>query len=99
MRDLRQLYHSLAGIEALKNQVDLILAVKPGDIQVQFSLPGVDLNRTGVSYLDISNPASAARIIGMMNSAETLLEHTDHFTLLDSVLAKRISEATAIQEQ
>jgi len=96
VRDLRRLYPSLAKVLTLKAQVDEIMGLRPEAIALQLSPPGTDLSQFGVSYIDIRDPASAAKILGLLNSTDTLLDYTAHYTLMDDVLLKRMSEASAL---
>jgi len=99
VRDLRRLYPTLAKVLVLKPQVDEIMGVKPEAISLQLSPPGTDCHQFKVSFIDIHDPASAAKILGLLNSTDTLLDHTDHYTLLDEVLLKRISEAATNEKK
>jgi hypothetical protein len=92
IRDLRQLYPALTKVSALKEQIDEIMRVSPESIRVQLSPRGRDTGHNA-SFLDIRTPASAAKILGLLNSIDTLLDYTAHYTLLDEILQQKISEA------
>lgn len=96
IRDLQRVYASLSKVSSLKNRVDEILRVNPRGITLKLSPPRTNFSQFNVSYIDIHDPKSAASIIGMLNSADRLMEMTAHYTLMDNILEKRISEATVI---
>lgn len=93
-RDLRRVYASLSKDPLLKKRVDEILAINPKEITLQLSPPRTNFSQFKVSYIDIRDPESAAKIIVLLNSTDKFLNQTAHYTLMDDVLQKRISEAT-----
>ena len=99
VRDLCSHYPEIVKIPDLKNRADTMIGISPRDISVQLHPAKTDFSEFGVSYKDIDDPQSAARIIGQLNSLDSFVKFTAHGCLMDELLEERITEAEKLMKR